>query len=238
MKLKHKELPCERIIYLAPDCTDSAVKKRAHSFISLGHELLSFSFRRDRYNVGCLPDWPNIELGKSQERRLASRVLICLKAVWIIFRNRHTWCQATVVYARNLDLALLALVGKMITRCQAPLVYEVLDIHPILTKRVVAGAVMRWLERRVLRRCELLVVSSPAYLTNYYHPVQDVQVATFVLENKLARASVADESRKLQYELPEHRPMWTIGWFGNLRCQRSLDILTEEIGRASCRERV
>ena len=222
-----EELPGERIIYLAPDCTDSAVRKRAHAFVSLGHELLSFSFRRDRYNVGWVPDWPNIELGKSEERRLTSRALICLRALWIVFRERLSWRRATVVYARNLDLALLALVGKLVTRCQAPLVYEVLDIHPILTRRDMRGAMMRWLERRVLRRCDLLVVSSPAYLRSYFHPVQGFQGTTFLLENKRAPASIVDENRNLQYEVADHQPVWTIGWFGNLRCQQTLDILTE-----------
>ena len=222
-----EELPRERIIYLAPDCTDNAVRKRAHDFIGLGHELLSFSFRRDRYNVGCIPDWPNIELGKSEERRLASRALIGLRALWIVFRKRCVWRKATVVYARNLDLALLALIGKLLTRCQAPLVYEVLDIHPILTRRDMRGAMMRWLERRVLRRCDLLVVSSPAYLRSYFHPVQGFQGTTFLLENKRAPASTVDENRNLQYQVADRQPVWTIGWFGNLRCQRTLDILTE-----------
>ena len=34
-------------------------------------------------------------------------------------------------------------------------------------------------------------------------------------------------TRKIPYELTEHEPVWTIGWFGNIRCQQSLAILTE-----------
>jgi len=233
-----EEPPRERIIYLAPDCTDNAVKKRAHGFIRFGHELLSFSFRRDRYNVGWIPDWPDIELGKSEERRLASRASASARALWIVFRERRSWRKATLVYARNLDLALLALIGKLLTRCRASLVYEVLDIHPHLTQRGMRGAVMRWLERRVLRRCDLLVVSSPAYLSNYFHPVQNFRGPTFLLENKRAPASSGDENRALPYEVADRQPVWTIGWFGNLRCQQSLDILTEVAEELADRVRI
>jgi succinoglycan biosynthesis protein ExoL len=189
--------------------------------------LLSFSFRRDRYNVGAIPDWPNVELGKSTERRLVSRALMVCDAVRIIFRRRHVWRDASMVYARNLDLALLAAVGQSITRSQAPLVYEVLDIHPLLTRNNLRGSLLRWVERRLLSRCRLLVVSSPAYIREYFAVRQKYCGPTFLLENKWSRASFDCDRRTLPYELAKPQPVWTIGWFGNLRCERSLNILTD-----------
>jgi succinoglycan biosynthesis protein ExoL len=221
------QVQSQRVVYLAPDCTDSAVKRRARAILGCGHELVSFSFRRDRYNVGVQPDWPNIELGKSTERRLLSRVMLCVHACWTIFRNRRIWREATVIYARNLDLALLACVGRWIFGCRAPLVYEVLDAHPLLTRRGARGAILRWLERRVLKRCWLLVVSSPAYLREYFSPRQGYTGRTFLLENKWPHESVFAGQRKLSCHVAESAPVWTIGWFGNLRCRQSLRILTE-----------
>lgn len=216
-----------RIIYVAPDCTDSAVRKRAHGFVSLGVELLSFSFRRTRYDVDYVPDWPNVELGKTTERRLAARILMLSRALCIIYANRRSWREATILYVRNLDLALLAILGKVITRCRAPLVFEVLDVHPQLVQRGARAALLRWLERRVLHHCELLVVSSPAFLKSYFRPIQRYTGRAFLLENKWPRKNVWTDNRKLPYELNDHLPVWTIGWFGNLRCPRSLEILTE-----------
>ena len=227
-----------RIIYLAPDCTDSAVKKRAKAFLGLGHKLTVFSFRRDRYNVGTECAWHNIELGKSKERRLLSRLLMCLRVLWIIFRHRDLWRRASVIYARNLDLALLALVGRILTRCRAPLVYEVLDIHPLLVRNDIWGAVGRWLERRVLKRCRLLVVSSPAFVTNYFKERQQFRGETFLLENKWAPEGVFEGNRKLSYHLTDEETIWTIGWFGNLRCRQSLDILTEVADALPSRVRI
>jgi succinoglycan biosynthesis protein ExoL len=177
--------------------------------------------------VDYVPDWPNVELGKTTERRLAARILASLRSLRIIYANRRSWRAATMVYVRNLDLALLTLLARVITRCRAPLVFEVLDVHPKLAERGARAALLRWLERRVLNRCELLVVSSPAFLKNYFQPLQHYTGQTFLLENKWPREDVWTEDRKLAFDLDEHRPVWIVGWFGNLRCPRSLEILTE-----------
>ena len=215
------------VVYVTPDCTDSAVQKRAHGFVSVGMRLVSFSFRRTRYNVDFVPDWPNIELGITTERRLLTRVFVFLRSLWVIHDHRRTWREATMLYARNLDLALLALTAKAITRSPAPFVYEVLDIHPATTKRGIRGALLRWLERRVLARSQLLVVSSPAFLRNYFLPTQRYQGKSFLLENKWPSAAMSALTKKIPYELSEQEPKWSIGWFGNIRCPQSLEILTE-----------
>lgn len=221
------DVPPQRIVYLAPDCTDCGTRKRAYGFIGLGHELISFSFRRTRYQADFEPDWPNIELGKTTERKLFTRIWACWKAVWVIYVNRRRWREASIVCVRNLDLALLSLVVRVITRFRAPLVYEIIDVHPILTGRGALSATARWLERRVLKRCELLIVTSPAFLTKYFRPVQGYQGAAFLLENKWPQQTVAPHQRPLKYELVGEEPRWIIGWFGNLRCRQSLEILTE-----------
>ncbi len=215
------------IVYLAPDCTDSAVKKRAHGFLRLGHELACFSFRRNRYQVGFAPDWPNIEFGTSEERRLVSRVFASLWALRVIFAHRKVWRRASVLYARNLDLALLALIGRIVTWSRAPLVYEVLDIHPTLLKDGWKGRVARWLERRVLRHCRLLVVSSPEFVDRYFLPVQRYSGESCLLENKWPQEGVFEHRPDSPRRVDDERTTWTIGWFGNLRCEESLRILTE-----------
>lgn len=216
-----------RLVYLAPDCTDAAVKKRVHGFETLGHEVICFSFRRNRYNIGEIPVWTNVELGESRERRIASRIIALLRALFLIYPHRRSWRRATVLYARNLDLALLALLGKVLTRSPAPMIYEVLDIHPRLAAAGPLSSILRWIERRVLKRCQLLVVSSTAFLSNYFGPIQGYEGNSFLLENKWPHSSFNDEARELEYQLDEQQPVWRIGWFGNLRCKRSLEILTQ-----------
>jgi succinoglycan biosynthesis protein ExoL len=177
--------------------------------------------------VDFVPDWPNVELGITTEQRLLTRLFVFLRALRVIYGHRRTWRAASFLYARNLDLALLALIGKAVTRCPAPLVYEVLDIHPATTRRGIRSLFLRWLERRVLARCQLLVVSSPAFQRNYFHSTQRYQGESFLLENKWPSVQMSSLTREIPYELTEHEPRWTIGWFGNIRCPQSLEILTE-----------
>jgi hypothetical protein len=124
-------------------------------------------------------------------------------------------------------LALLACVGRLISGSRAPLIYEVLDVHPLLTRHGARGAVLRWLERRVLNRCSLLVVSSPAYLREYFLPWQGYTGRAFLLENTWPKDNVFAGPRKLPCQVAEPVPVWTIGWFGNLRCRQSLQVLTD-----------
>ena len=39
-----------------------------------------------------------------------------------------------MLYVRNVDLAVLGMVGKLLTRSRARIVFEVLDVHPALTR--------------------------------------------------------------------------------------------------------
>ncbi|MCA9263646.1 MAG: hypothetical protein KDA60_07340 [Planctomycetales bacterium] len=217
----------ESIVYVAPDCTDSAVKKRVQGLLALGHDVTTFSFRRDRYNVGSACPWKNVELGKSQERRLVSRLFSVFRALGIIMRHRTLWRQATMIYARNLDLALLALAGRLLNGSKTPVVYEILDIHPLLASPGLKGAIARWLERRVLARCRLLVISSPAYLTQYFQPRQNYHGPSYLLENKWSPSGVFQGNRLLPIPNCAPTPRWVIGWFGNIRCSRSVEILTQ-----------
>lgn len=220
-------IPRRRILYVAPDCTDSAVQKRARGFVRAGQEVVSFSFRRHRYNAQYAPDWPNIELGQTTERRLFDRVMMCLQAIRAIFRHGRLWRRADLLYVRNLDLAVLAMIGKLVTGCRAPLVYEVLDVHPALTTPGLQSSILRWIEQRVLRHSRLLVVSSPAFIDSYFRPIQRYSGRYFLLENKWPYDCMTTQARRLPCVWDEHAPCWTIGWFGNIRCEQSLCILAQ-----------
>ena len=215
-----------RVIYVAPDCTDGAVRRRARGFLDAGVELISFCFRRHRYNVDFVPDWPNIELGVTTERRLLARVLAVFRSLKTSYDHRRTWRSASLLYARNLDLAVLTLIGKALTRSRAAFVYEVLDVHPATTQSGIRGVLLRWLERRVLARSRLLVISSPAFLRHYFQPIQGYRGESFLLENKWPSTEMSALARRLDWGLADQEPIWTIGWFGNIRCPESLEILT------------
>jgi succinoglycan biosynthesis protein ExoL len=75
-------------------------------------------------------------------------------------------------------------------------------------------------------------------LRQYFFPRQRYQGPALLLENKWPQASLSEQPRKLPWSVAESHPVWTIGWFGNLRCVESLRILTELVDALPDRVRI
>ena len=97
----------------------------------------------------------------------------------------------------------------------------------MMLRQDMAGAALRAVERRLMRRCRLLVVSSPAFIEHYFRPRQklgeDLRLPVLLVENKLLE--LENEPARARRPAGRTRP-WRIGWLGAIRCRRSLDILT------------
>jgi hypothetical protein len=70
-----------------------------------------------------------------------------------------------------------------------------------------------------------VLTSSPAFLSGYFYPMQGMEQLgsppAVVVENKLL-----DFSPPRAFGMRQPGPPWRIGWFGILRCSRSLNVLT------------
>jgi len=127
-------------------------------------------------------------------------------------------------------MTLLAMIARLLVRSRARIVYEVLDVQPAFMGSGVFGRLLRWLERRVLAQSDLLIVSSPGFIESYFKPIQAFNGPWRLIENKLPPLPGLPPRPPPMTTAPVHRgiraPIWTIGWFGALKCQESLDILT------------
>jgi succinoglycan biosynthesis protein ExoL len=106
-----------------------------------------------------------------------------------------------------------------------PVIYECLDIHRLLLGESGASKAMRSAERALGRDAVLLMTSSPAFVRDYFHRFGQIDAPVLLLHNKvleLADRPVDSESRE-----PAASPgePWRIGWFGALRCRKSLELL-------------
>ena len=171
------------------------------------------------------PTWPNIDLGHMPNQQFAKRVLCLLRAVPTVVWHLRSIRDADIVIARNFDLLVLAWFARLwIFGHQPKLIYECLDIHSLFTGTGGVSRVMRWLERALLRRTDLLWVSSPGFIRCYFEPAQGYFGPYALLENKLwfdGPPSPRPERRARAADQPI-----TIGWVGSIRCQASLEILT------------
>lgn len=223
--------PSRLVAYFGQDCTDTAVIRRISAFQAAGLDVVGFTFRRQKFNRDFVPTWENVALGETRDRHYLGRLLKIVRALVQVARHRRHIAEASFIYARNIDMAVCALVGKLLSRSRAPLVYEVLDIQRAFFGDRPFARLLRWVERRVLRRTRLLVVSSPGFIRNYFLPLQSYQGRWFLLENKILGAQLRACSpgpKKATARVAELRNgRWVIGWFGTLRCVRSLEILCQ-----------
>jgi succinoglycan biosynthesis protein ExoL len=217
-----------RLVYFAPEFTETSTVKRMHAFIDGGCNPVVFGFERGRYNLGFKPDWPHVLLGRTRDGRYLQRVLALLGAFPVLWRERHILRNAAIFYARNFDQLLLALVVALLFNRSAVMVYEILDIQPVMVRRGLRSALIRFAERLCLRRVALLVVSSPAFFRNYYRERQRYRGDWFLLENKL-HGSVHDVAEAVEAKLtprrrnPEGR--WVVGYFGLIRGKATVDLM-------------
>ncbi len=217
----------KRAILFAPDFTEVSTIARAHGFLDYGFELTVFAFRRRRYNAGYKPAWPEVDLGRTQDGDYVRRALALVRALRILWRRRDLLRRADVLYARNIDQLVLALAARMLFRRRAVVAYEVLDVAEPLTRRGPLGTTLRALERVWLRRIDLLVVSSPGFVRNYFRPVQGYRGPWFLLENKLHPATLGTARRGDARERPGGgRYRWVIGYFGLIRGDRTFELMT------------
>lgn len=219
-----------RIAFFGHDCTELTVIKRARAFAAAGHEVQGFTFRRERLNRGYRPEWPDLNLGTTADGRYGQRLLKLAQAVVRLAGARHEVRACDLLYARNIDMAALALVARRLAGSRAPLVYEVLDVQRLFTSRGVIGSLLRFVERRLLGRTELLVVSSEAFVRAYFRPIQGFAGRWFLLENKIFGLDAAGLRARPAPDQPPARPCpphgpWVIAWLGNLRCPRSPALL-------------
>jgi succinoglycan biosynthesis protein ExoL len=145
---------------------------------------------------------------------------------------RRAVAQAEVLVARNLEMLVLA---ARLTDGRR-LVYECLDIHRLLL--VSSGHLARfvqWVERRLLTRVDLILTSSPRFEIAYFRERRALTTPILLVENKVLALQEAGVSASGRSQVVAHGGPWIIGWFGMLRCRRTLEILSRLAARSKGR---
>ena len=221
-----------KLAYFVHDLTDPAVARRVKMLQAGGAEPVVLGFRRVPIAPRAIEGAPAIDLGRTYDARLGHRAAKTAFAALGAVRLREHLKGTEVVLARTLEMLALAQAARVMSGIDARLVYECLDIHRLMLSPGVKGRTLRAAERALMRRADLLAVSSPAFLQAYFEPVQgvgrDIRLPILLIENKvLELEAAADPSAS---ELPPGPP-WRIGWMGAIRCRKSLAILTDLAAR-------
>jgi succinoglycan biosynthesis protein ExoL len=221
-----------RVVYFGFDAQNNAVIARISAFQHAGADVLGITYRRRDFNHGRAPTWENVDLGETSRGNYPRRVWVMLAAPRIIWANRERMAGASLFYARNLDMAVLALVARFFCGSKAPFVYEVRDVVPAVLGKGPRARALRWMERRVLARSQILDVSSPGFMENYFVPVQRYRGEWFLSENKIHGPMLRKAASKPRGDVAAKidamkRGRLVVGLFGAFRCVRSLEMLGE-----------
>ena len=208
------------VAFFGHDAGDAAVRRRAQAFRDEGIRVTGFMMRR---RDAAPTDWDNVDLGQTHDGAFLQRIRQVFAGADLAGTQRDLLAKADVIYARNLDMLACAFLAKRKAKLDTPVIYESLDIHRLLTRKDMVGRAMRWLEGRLLRRTAGLVVSSPAFIRNHFERHYSGLYRPFLVENRLV-AGADYGARPAARPGSVDQPL-RLGWVGNLRCQRSFDLL-------------
>ena len=208
-----------RIAFFGHDAGDAAVRRRARTFLEDGFGVNGFMMRRRDLQP---TEWTMTDLGETRDGAFLQRIRQVFRGARIAAAD-PALAAADVIYARNLDMLACAFLAKRHAGLTTPVIYECLDVHRLLCRKDPVGALLRRLEGWLLGRSAALVVSSPGFVKHHFEPYYRNLPPVILIENRLAGGQAygvrkADGKGRVPDRL-------RIGWVGNLRCRRSLDLL-------------
>ncbi|MBB4955114.1 succinoglycan biosynthesis protein ExoL [Agrobacterium vitis] len=216
-----------RVLYLAHDLADPAIRRRVLMLRAGGAEVMLAGFRRDENALAAVDGIEPVELGITSDGQFARRAAAVITAGMTIRSRLAHLPRPDVIIARNLEMLSVARRARHIFGPPVPMVYECLDIHRLMLRKDMIGSTLRTLEGRLSREASLLITSSPAFIEHYFKPLSDVDLPVMLLENQVLDLDADNLAATLQRLPPTSGEPWRIGWFGALRCSKSLKLLSE-----------
>lgn len=214
------------VLYLVHDVSDPAVRRRITMLRAGGARVTLAGFRRTANPIADIEGLRPIDLGATRDGRFGQRLAAVAKAAVSIGSRLGGMPRPDLIIARNLEMLALARRAKSAFGASVPIVYECLDIHRLVLRNDLLGKALRATERFLARDVKLLVTSSPAFIANYFKPFGQVAAPIELVENKYFEAAAILPGDSEPADGPAGPP-WRIGWFGALRCRRSLELLAD-----------
>jgi len=215
-----------KILVLAHDLSDAAIVRRVAMLRAGGAVVTAAGFRRTAQPIGSVDGCRTVDFGRTFNAGFVRRMLSVLRETATIKKHVALFRDADVIIARNLEMLAIGVRGRSLCAHAPVLVYECLDIHRLMLNEGPEGYFLRLLEGWLSRRAAALFTSSPAFVANYFNRRSRVKLPIRMIENKVLDI---DGETSSPAALPPRTPgpPWIIGWFGIIRCPRSLRILTD-----------
>ncbi|WP_198174368.1 glycosyltransferase family protein [Mesorhizobium xinjiangense] len=214
------------VLYLVHDLSDPAVRRRLVMLQTGGANVTIAGFRRG-VSVAELRGVAPIEIGTTQDGRFAQRLRAVGRAACSLGGKLRAMPRPDIIVARTLEMLALANRANAIFGGDVPIVYECLDIHRLMLRSDMVGGALRQAERRFAGNVVLLMTSSPAFVREYFDRIQPLDLPLLLMENKVLDLRSDALQPADGRPAPQAGEPWRIGWFGALRCRKSLALLAE-----------
>jgi glycosyltransferase involved in cell wall biosynthesis len=214
-----------KALLLAYDLADAATARRAAMLRAGGADVILAGFRRTAEPITSMAGCRAIDFGRTYNANFIQRIGAVIGTILRLGQQRDLFAGADVIVARNLEMLAIGVRGRSLCATPPTLVYEILDIHRLLLHRGLIGNILRALEGWLTQRAAAVITSSPAFIDNYFKPLSKVRAPIRLVENKALEVT---DAAPLPNRTPRKAgPPWVIGWFGMIRCEKSLHILSE-----------
>lgn len=207
-----------KILFFTTSLEHTTFRKTALMLQREGAIVHMLGFTRSNFPSGNSNELSIESLGKLSHGNYLTRVFKLLKFLSILRQQAQDY---DVIYNFTLDTLLISKFALLFKRKKW--VYQIQDIRAIYFGNSWKNKVARFLEKTLLKRVDLLVVSSlDFYIGHFKKNYNFDEKRVHVVENKLIKGSVNPET-----ELETSSNKISIGYFGVMRCIRSWEILRE-----------
>jgi succinoglycan biosynthesis protein ExoL len=220
-----------KILYLVHDLSDTTVHKRVLMLKDAGAELIILGFCRDNIPPKVIHGCTSISLGRTYNGKFINRSLLTMKIILTLNRYKTLIKDCNVILARTLEMLAVANRARFMTEKSSVMIYECLDIHRLLLMKNLVGKLFRSTEKNLLKNIDFIITSSPAYIREYFKKNDVYSGPFYLIENKIYEPYPTNsQSQKTLQGAP-----WKIGWFGAIRCSKSLNILSAVVKKMNGR---
>lgn len=207
-----------KIVFASNNWADAHQQMRLRALADLNFPIVCFGVTRDYYPSDSTfsPIW----LGNMKHGRYINRLLLYFRFLKQLFSRVNT---GDLLYVYGFDLIFIAVLFRFVRIGKIHLVYEICDIRELFFSHKLAGRLLRRIETMAVSYIDLFVVTSPAFVEQYFRQWRKIHIPNFLLiENKIHSAYFLVPS------LPKSKTQTgkvRIGYFGVLRCAYSLNFL-------------
>jgi hypothetical protein len=214
-----------KVLYFVHDLYDAAVKKRVLMLQAGGADVVLVGFYRGSVAPTYVGSAQVIPLARTYDASFLHRLRSVFYALVFSSHYMPYIYDADVIICRNLEMLLL---GRKVKRKlkAIPLVYESLDIHRLLLGKGRLNSILRLVERWAVEKSNLLITSSPGFIKNYFKKINKLNKPILLLENKFFDTEMSVATTKPTKKRQQDKNSYVIGWFGAIRCCKSLALLS------------